>query len=301
MKNTTGTIFDIQHYSIHDGPGIRTNVFVKGCPLHCRWCQNPESQKAHPELIVHHDKCIGCANCTAACPTHAITVTNEKAKTNRSLCTHCGACLSVCPPSAREITGETKSAWEIFLEVNKDRLFYESSGGGVTMTGGEILTQPNFTTAVLTLCKENGLHTAIETCGFGAWEKLSPILDVTDIVLYDVKHMEPERHKWGTSVSNDLILENLVLLSQEKKIPLIVRTPIIPSFNDSVENMESMARFIKKELPTCLEVNLLPYHPLGVSKKEQLEDEDNECFERPTAEKMAELKSVLETHCILVK
>lgn len=289
-----GIVFDIQHYSIHDGPGIRTNVFVKGCPLRCRWCQNPESQSVKPQLMYRMEPCVGCGACVPRCPRQAIRLEEGKVITDRTRCNGCGACVSVCPAEAREITGEPMTAQAVLEKVIQDKLFYDTSGGGVTMTGGEILAQPDFVAAVLKLCKENGLHTAIETCGYGSWEELDQILDYTDLALYDVKHMNSEKHKEGTGAGNERILENLARLSGEKNIPVIVRVPLIPGFNDTEENMRQMAAFIKEKLPTCQEVNLLPYHKLGEGKKEQLERE-NAAFicEPPAQEEVERLRALL--------
>ena len=289
-----GIVFDIQHYSIHDGPGIRTNVFVKGCPLRCRWCQNPESQSVKPQLMYRMEPCVGCGACVPRCPRQAIRLEEGKVITDRTRCNGCGACVSVCPAEAREITGEPMTAQDVLEKVIQDKLFYDTSGGGVTMTGGEILAQPDFVAVVLKLCKENGLHTAIETCGYGSWEELAQILDYTDLALYDVKHMDSEKHKEGTGAGNERILENLARLSGEKNIPVIVRVPLIPGFNDTEENMRQMAAFIKEKLPPCQEVNLLPYHKLGEGKKEQLERE-NAAFicEPPAQEDVERLRALL--------
>ncbi|MCD8123604.1 MAG: glycyl-radical enzyme activating protein [Lachnospiraceae bacterium] len=300
MNEVTGVVFDIQHYSIHDGPGIRTNVFVKGCPLRCLWCQNPESQARQAQLMVRHDSCVGCGACVAACPRGAVRLEEGKARTDRQLCESCGDCVAVCAADAREITGRVMTVEEVYAEAEQDRLFYEGSGGGVTLTGGEVLAQPDFAAAVLARCQEGGLHTAIETCGYGSWDHLARLLDHTDIVLYDVKHMDSEAHRRGTGVGNERILENLSRLSRERALPVIVRTPVIPGFNDTIANMEAMVDFIKKEVPTCQEVNLLPYHPLGESKREQLETEGTR-FRRPEEDEMEALREVFRTAGIEVK
>lgn len=176
LRTVTGVIFNVQHYCIHDGPGIRTNVFVKGCPLRCLWCANPESQQPMPQLLLRQDKCVGCGACVQACAQHAPILVPElgKVKTDRTRCRGNGDCVSVCPTKAREIMGRVVTVGEVFDEVNGDALFY-GADGGVTITGGEALAHPQFTLALLTLCKEAGLNTAVETCGFAKWDVMKPI------------------------------------------------------------------------------------------------------------------------------
>jgi pyruvate formate lyase activating enzyme len=271
MEDVKGTVFNIQRYSIHDGPGIRTTVFFKGCPLRCVWCQNPESQAFQQELFYNRERCTGCGRCLTACPEKAIEIVEGRSRTHRTLCKACGACAEVCPEEARVLMGKSVSAKEVFAEVNKDAIFYERSGGGVTLSGGEPLAQPEFSIQILSQCKSSGIHTAIETCGHAPWETVEGVLKVVDLVLYDLKHMDPIEHRKITGVSNALVLENLKRIYHESHVALAIRIPVIPGFNDTPENMEATASFIVKDLDASVPVHLLPYHRLGDSKREQME------------------------------
>jgi len=202
-----GTVFDIQRYSIHDGPGIRTTVFVKGCPLRCKWCSNPESQNSYPEVLFSKAKCDGCGKCVEVCPLGAIILDGDGIHIDRAKCDRCMKCLDVCYPHAIRCAGERKSVEEVIEEVSKDELFYRNSGGGVTISGGEPLFQPQFTLALLKECKERQLHTALDTCGFANWKEMEGILDYTDLVLFDIKHLDPEMHLMGTGLEMSLSLK----------------------------------------------------------------------------------------------
>ena len=295
-EKTRGIIFNIQTYSIHDGPGIRTTVFIKGCPLKCVWCQNPESQIAIPQLFFNGEACVGCGKCLRVCPEGAIRLDEGKSWTNRGTCRGAGKCAEVCPNEARNIAGRYVTAGEVFQEVMKDKIFYEKSGGGVTLGGGEPLASPEFTTSLLRLCKKAGIHTALDTCGYAKWEIIKQILQHVDLVLYDLKHMDPAAHQLYTGVSNEVILENARRICQELHIPVLARVPVIPGFNDSRENIEATGRFIAAEMGAATEVHLLPYHKLGEMKYHRLEKSGNPASITPPDEKyIMELMEVFES------
>lgn len=301
MKES-GIVFNIQHYCVHDGPGIRTNVFLKGCPLRCLWCANPESNAVKLQLMYQSEKCSGCQACVSVCPQQAIGITaHQKTWTDRALCTACGVCASVCVPKAREIAGKMMTVDEICREVEKDRLFY-GTDGGVTLTGGEVLSQPEFAAAILKKCRENGIHTAVETCGYASWEAVKQVMEYVDIVLYDVKHMDSHQHKWGTGVGNERILENLERISRELQIPVIVRTPVIPGYNDQESNFHAMGQFVCEKVPTCAEVNLLPYHNMGEGKRLELEAGAS-MFQThvPSEDEMEYLRGILRRYGLTIK
>ena len=270
MENLQGVIFDIQHYSIHDGPGIRTTVFLKGCPLRCLWCSNPESQSDRPEIMFDPSRCTRCGRCVEVCP-HNVSVKQEnEIRILRELCQGCATCIESCPVEARRIAGSIREVKEVLQEVVKDRLFYENSGGGVTLSGGEPMSQPDFTGALLKQCKDKGIHTVLDTSGYVQAELWDRVLDYVDMVLYDLKQMDPQKHKEYTGVSNQLILANARKLAS-LKIPMVIRIPLIPGYNDTDENSESCARFIKELGITNVE--LLPFHKLCVSKYAKLQKE----------------------------
>ena len=250
------TIFDIQRASFVDGPGIRTTVFFKGCHLHCKWCHNPESQNPHPEMMVHKNKCVGCGKCTEVCPHHLAS------------CDLCGKCVDACPHGARQIYGYEKSVDDIFEEIQKDKAFYDTSGGGVTFSGGECMLQIETLTELLAKCKENRIHTAVDTAGDLPWTHFEAILPFTDLFLYDVKCFTEQLHIEGAGVSNKRILENLTRLSRETSVDIIVRIPLIPTFNDDVNELQRMADFLRPL--RVRDVELLPYHPMGEHKYEAL-------------------------------
>jgi pyruvate formate lyase activating enzyme len=262
----TGLVFDVKHFAVHDGPGIRTTVFLKGCPLRCSWCHSPESQSSGVEIAFYPALCIGCGACVEACPTG--TQTKEPGELRRELCSGCGGCAEACYSGALVKFGDLVTVEEILQEAEKDRALYEASGGGVTLSGGEPTAQPVFASGLLKALKEAGYHTALDTCGHVPWETLEGILNHVDLVLYDVKHMDPGTHRELTGAANGLILSNLRRLVQ-LDLKIIVRVPVIPGYNDSVKNVEAMARFLGG-LKSVEAVELLPYHNLGVPKYEVL-------------------------------
>jgi pyruvate formate lyase activating enzyme len=262
---TTGIIFDIQRFSLHDGPGIRTTVFFKGCPLKCLWCHNPESINPEIELAFYPYKCINCGSCILVCPTGALQNDDLKGKKyDREICQFCWKCAEACPGEALKVQGKRYTVEEVLTEVLRDLPFYKQSGGGVTLSGGEPTFQFDFCLALLKACKENNISTALDTSGFIPWERLERLLPFVDIFLYDIKHMDSEEHKRLTGVPNEVILENLLKLDKTGK-PIEIRIPIIPGYNDSEKNIEAVSNFIKG-LKSIKGVRLLPYHKLGLSK-----------------------------------
>lgn len=293
----SGTIFNIQHYSIHDGPGIRTTVFLKGCPLRCLWCQNPESQSARPELFFDADKCKGCGTCVAACPEQAVTLHDGRSWTDRARCSGAGKCAAVCPNEARNLMGRSATVEEVFKDVNADAIFYRRSGGGVTLSGGDPVAQPRFSTALLRMCKEVGLHTTIDTCAYAQWDVLAPMLQYVDLVLLDLKHMDAGAHRRLTGVSNEVILENARRIYREMHVPLLARLPLIPGCNDSPENLAATAAFVANELAPSIRVHVLPYHRLGETKYERLEKSGGAfSAEPPDDARMAEVRQIFESY-----
>jgi pyruvate formate lyase activating enzyme len=276
-----GMVFDIKRYSIHDGPGIRTTVFFKGCHLHCSWCHNPEGRSFDPELMIWPERCIGCKTCVSVCPNSAVSTANGLIVTDRGKCKACGVCAEKCPANAREIIGKKFSVDELMREVEKDVPFYEESGGGVTISGGEPLAQPRFLNAFSSACKKKGIHVALDTNGYAKTEIVTKAGRNVDLFLYDLKMMDDKKHKLHTGVSNELILKNLKRLdSLGKKI--IVRFPLIPGVNSDEENVHSMIDFLSK-LRNVKEIDILPYHKLGIGKAKRL-GKKAKSFEKPSDE-----------------
>lgn len=267
MAKDSGIVFNIQKFSVNDGPGIRTVVFLKGCPLRCRWCANPESQLVRAEILWDEKKCIGCHHCIEVCPHQAVSLKDGKITVDSSKCDGCGKCFHECPGKALKNEGELKTIQEVMDVVMQDLPFYEESGGGITLSGGEMLAQPEFAIQLLRAAKENGLHTCCETTGFARQEVFASVIENLDTILFDVKHWNSDKHKDGTAVGNELILANLkYAIGQGKDV--LPRIPVIPGFNDSMEDAVNLARIIKDAGGTRCQ--LLPFHQFGENKYDQL-------------------------------
>ncbi len=304
-RTVTTTVFNIQTYCIHDGPGIRVTVFVKGCPLRCTWCANPESNLKNPQMMFYREKCAGCGRCVESCPKNAVVLLEKdgtvRAVTDRTRCIDCGVCVKVCPAEAREIAGEIMDVQTVLDRVLQDKLFLDASGGGMTISGGECLACPEFTENLLAAAREEGLSTAVESSCYASEEIIDRIYSQVDLALCDIKHMNPQKHKEYTGVSNEKILKNIVHINQVLHVPVWVRVPIIPGHNDSDENIDSMARFVKENLEPDTRVCLLPYHRLGESKNESLGHEMDWSIEPPSDEHMEHLKNIVEKYGLTVQ
>ena len=272
-----GIIFDIQGTSFVDGPGIRTTVFFKGCNLKCKWCHNPESQNFRREMMVHKNKCTGCGTCVDICPNHMQT------------CTLCGACVEACPHEAREICGREVLVSEVFEEILRDKTFYQSSGGGVTFSGGEGMLQLDFLYELLKRCKDSKIHTAVDTAGNVPWSSFEKVLPYTNLFLFDIKAITPELHKKYTGVDNSLLISNLVsLLNQKAKV--WIRIPLIHGVNDTEEEMQKIKEFLSENKVERIE--LLPYHSMGDHKYIAL-GRKNDSFSAPSKEEIEKLRVFL--------
>ena len=266
----TGKIFNIQRYSIDDGPGIRTTVFLKGCPLRCKWCSNPESQNAWPEIVHRDSFCHRCGTCITACPEKAIVLGDKGIEIDRQRCTNCGRCAEVCPYNALEMVGQEMLVDDVLSEVRRDAEYYRVSGGGVTASGGEPLSQADFVAELFARCGEEGIHTCLDTSGYASPGAFKKVLAYTNIVFFDIKHTDPERHEEMTKHQNGVILDNLQIVVKSG-VDVIIRIPVLSGLNSTVEEMADTAKLIRDS--GLNKVHLLPYHKYGVGKYEMLDRE----------------------------
>lgn len=275
MIERKATIFNIQKYNMYDGPGVRTLVFFQGCPLRCKWCANPEGMERRPRLSFKESNCVSCGACVAACPQGIHRINGQgKHEVVRDLdkhCTGCGKCVEACLQNALSVIGEQRNLSDLMEIILEDKAFYDTSGGGVTLSGGEVLMQPEAAANLLMACKREGIHTAIETCGYAKTEQLLQVAQFVDLFLFDIKHFDSKRHAQLTGVHNEVILKNLETLLQQR-YQVKVRMPLLKGINDSKEEIQQVVQFLLpyKDKKNFHGVDLLPYHKLGVNKYQQL-------------------------------
>jgi pyruvate formate lyase activating enzyme len=301
IAEARGVVFNIQRFSIHDGPGIRTTVFLKGCPLRCGWCSNPESMSPYPEMISRDIKCIRCGKCVEACSQQAIAVVENTRVIQWEKCNYCIECAEVCPSGAIEAVGRSMTVAEVMDTVGRDASYYRRTGGGMTLSGGEPLVQWQFALKLLQEAKRSGLHTALDTTGHTDWEILDEILDFTDLVLYDVKHPDSARHQEATGVPNERILDNLRKTVAKAGSRVWVRHPVVPRFNDSEEELEELCKLVLTLKPAVEKISLLPCHKFG-ELKYAATGKVYPWKEIPTIsdERIGEFKKLVESHGIEV-
>lgn len=293
-------VLNIQKYSIHDGEGIRTTLFFKGCPLACKWCHNPESQSYDAVILYNKEKCVSCSRCQSKCPQGAIVEKEGYFPVPREVCNSCEACVDSCIYGAKEKAGDLFTIDQIMKEIEKDKMFYEQSHGGVTLSGGEVMTQDlDFILDILKKCDKMGYRVNVDTCGYASFQRFEKIAPYVDTFLYDLKHMDPEQHLLLTGKDNKLILDNLTKLSQ-LGAKIHIRIPVIDQINSHEENFMAMADFLQDIQPMM--VSLLPYHSIGKSKYDRIDMKyDGLDFEPPSEEKLQHLMTFFEMKNIPVK
>ena len=289
MNSCNAVVFNLQKFCVHDGPGIRTTLFFKGCPLQCIWCHNPESQAHTPELLFDPEKCTGCGRCAEVCPQAAIVhLPDESVNLDRTHCVACGKCVDACLNSAREISGYQADVKQLLSEVEKDQVFYEQSGGGITFSGGEALCQLDAVESIARAAKLRGIHVAMDTCGHVPFSFFERILDCVDLFLYDIKHIDPKSHRQYTGQDNHLILENLRRLS-EAGAAIFLRLPLVEGINADDDNITQVISFIRGL--RIQQVNLLPYHNTGSSKHLRMGHSAPSGLAAPTPERLEQIKA----------
>jgi pyruvate formate lyase activating enzyme len=266
---TTGTIFDIKKFAIHDGPGLRTTVFFKGCPLACWACHNPEGKEKRKDLFIREERCTLCGDCLDVCEPGAISLDGGTLQVDRSTCTSCGLCIDVCLPGALAVAGRDVTVPEVLKEIERDVVFYDQSGGGVTFSGGEPLSQPDFLLELMRECKKRDISIAVDTSGYAPLEIVASVAELADLFLYDLKLIDARRHEEFTGASNETILENLTWLSANGP-PVVVRVPLFSGINDDEENIAALGSFVAG-LSNGHTIDVLPYHTIGIDKYKRLD------------------------------
>lgn len=291
--NLTGNIFNIQRFSTHDGPGIRTVVFFKGCPLRCFWCQNPESHCLHPVIMHRGDRCAACGRCVSVCPEKALSIKDGDCIIQPEACTGCSLCEKICPHQAMQLFGYSTDVSSVMTEILKDRAYYTTSGGGITLSGGEATQQPDFALPLLEACKRKYIHTAVETCGFVSEATLKNFIPLTDLFLFDIKTLDRQKHQHGTGVDNTLILQNARFLAKNH-CAIRIRMPLIPGFNDKPADVLALRDFVQQQLGLDLgQIDLLRYNPLGEVKYTRLGFKNGPCMNAQSDEYIKSLNDLL--------